>query len=77
VRALLGYGCATTMHLVNLLSPRLDREDHTKDIDFTHAGIRTRWQAGYEHAQRVIVEQPWVCQVDPLQGVLIHESSEE
>jgi len=77
VRELLGYGCATTMHLVRLLSPRLDREDHTKDIDFTRAGIRSRWQAGYEHAQRVVAEQPWVCHVDPLQGVLIHESSEE
>jgi len=77
VRELLGYGCGTTMHLVRLLSPRLDREDHTKDIDFTRAGIRTRWQAGYEHAQRVIAEQPWVCHVDPLQGVLIHESAEE
>ncbi len=77
VRELLGYGCGTTMHLVRLLSPRLDREDHTKDIDFTRAGIRTRWLAGYEHAQRVIAEQPWVCHVDPLQGVLIHESAEE
>ena len=77
VRELLGYGCGTTMHLVRLLSPRLDREDHTKDIDFTRAGIRTGWQAGYEHAQRVIAEQPWVCHVDPLQGVLIHESAEE
>ena len=77
VRELLGYGCGTTMHLVRLLSPRLDREDHTKDIDFTRAGIRTRRLAGYEHAQRVIAEQPWVCHVDPLQGVLIHESAEE
>lgn len=76
VRELLDYGCGTTMHLVRLLSPRLDREDHTKDIDFTRAGIRTRWQAGYEHAQRVIAEQPWVCHVDPLQGVLIHESED-
>jgi patatin-like phospholipase len=42
VRELLGYGCRTTMHLVRLLSPRLDREDHTKDIDFTRAGIRAR-----------------------------------
>jgi uncharacterized protein DUF599 len=27
------YGCRTTMHLVRLLAPRLDSEDHTKDID--------------------------------------------
>jgi NTE family protein len=77
VRELLGYGCGTTMHLVRLLSPRLDSEDHTKDIDFTRAGIRTRWQAGYQHALRVIAEKPWICHIDPLQGVLIHESSED
>lgn len=77
VKELLSYGCGTTMHLVRLLSPRLDREDHTKDIDFTRAGIRARWQAGYEHAQRVTAGKPWICHVDPLQGVLIHESSEE
>ena len=29
-----------------------DREDHTKDIDFTRAGIRTRWQAGYAEHRR-------------------------
>jgi NTE family protein len=77
VRELLRYGCGSTMHLVRLLSPRLDREDHTKDIDFTRTGIRTRWQAGLEHARRVIAEQPWICHVDPLQGVLIHESPDE
>jgi NTE family protein len=74
VRELLGYGCHTTMHLVRLLSPRLDREDHTKDIDFTRAGIRTRWHAGYQHAQRVLAEKPWEMEVDPLQGIVVHET---
>jgi NTE family protein len=46
VRELAAYGCRTMMHLVRLLSPRLEDEDHTKDIDFTRSGIRTRWQAG-------------------------------
>ena len=35
VQELASYGCSTIMHLVRLLSPRLDGEDHTKDIDFT------------------------------------------
>lgn len=74
VRELLSYGCHTTMHLVRLLSPRLDREDHTKDIDFTRAGIGTRWQAGYEHAKRVLAEKPWECEVGGLQGIAIHET---
>jgi NTE family protein len=64
------------MHLVRLLSPRLDGEDHTKDIDFSRTGIHTRWQAGYEHGQRVLSEKPWECEVDMLQGIVIHESQE-
>jgi NTE family protein len=76
VKELASYGCGTIMHLVRLLSPRLDGEDHTKDIDFTRSGIRLRWQAGYEHAQRVLSEKPWECEVDMLQGVVIHESEE-
>jgi NTE family protein len=75
-KELASYGCPSVMHLVRLLSPRLDGEDHTKDIDFTRAGIRTRWQAGYEHGQRVLSEKPWECDVDMLQGIVIHESQE-
>jgi NTE family protein len=77
MRELLGYGCRTTMHLVRLLSPRLDREDHTKDIDFTRTGIRGRWHAGYDHAKRVLAEKPWEREVDALQGVVIHETMDE
>jgi len=32
---LAGYRCDTRMHVVRLLSPRLDNETHTKDIDFS------------------------------------------
>jgi len=73
VRDLASYGCGTTMHVVRLLAPRLDGEDHTKDIDFSESGIRSRWQAGYESARGAIARTPWHCDVDPLQGVLIHE----
>jgi len=76
VQELTAYGCHTTMHLVRLLSPRLDREDHTKDIDFSRAGITTRWRAGYEHARRVLAEKPWECDVDTLTGVVVHESAD-
>jgi NTE family protein len=73
VQELASYGCRTTMHLVRLLAPRLDHEDHTKDIDFTRAGIRTRWRAGYEHTQRVLEHKPWQCDLDPLQAVVVHQ----
>jgi NTE family protein len=74
VRELTSYGCGTTMHLVRMLAPRLDNEDHTKDIDFSAAGIKSRWQAGLDYARRAIARQPWDCQVDPLTGVVIHQA---
>jgi NTE family protein len=61
------------MHLVRLLAPRLDHEDHTKDIDFTRAGIGTRWQAGYAGTLRVLEKKPWQGELDPLQAVVLHE----
>jgi NTE family protein len=69
------YGCHTTMHLVRFLVPRLDGEDHTKDIDFTPTGIRARWRAGHADALRVLAERPWEREIDPLEGVAVHEVS--
>ena len=73
VAELASYGCGTTMHLVRLLAPRLDLDDHTKDIDFSAEGISARWEAGYDYARRAINRQPWDCEVDALSGVLIHD----
>ena len=73
LRELAGYRCDTRMHVVRLLSPRLDNESHTKDIDFSADGIGRRWQAGYDYVRRAIEQQPWYCDVDALSGVLIHE----
>lgn len=75
-RELASYGCHTVMHLVRLLSPRLDGEDHTKDIDFTRPGIQARWKAGYDHGRHMLAQKPWEGEFDPLQGIVIHESSE-
>ena len=77
VAELSSYGCGSTMHLVRLLAPRLDREDHTKDIDFSAEGIELRWKAGYDYVRRAIEKKPWDCEVDALTGVLIHEAHEE
>ena len=59
VQDLAGYGCLTRMHVVRLLAPALEGEDHTKDIDFSPAGIRARWEAGYADTRRVIAKAPW------------------
>lgn len=47
VKDLAEYGCFTRMHVVQLLAPRLDNENYTKDADFSAATIRQRWDAGY------------------------------
>ena len=73
VRELASWGCGTTMHVVSLKAPRIGDEDHTKDIDFSAAGIRARWQAGYEDTQRFIALRPWDREIDPIEGIAIHE----
>ena len=77
VREMTAYGCLTQMHVVRLLAPRLDEEDHTKDIDFSRHGIRVRWDAGLADARRVLAEAPWERPVDPLEGFHLHEMRPE
>jgi NTE family protein len=72
-RELAAYGCLTQMHVVRLLAQRLDGEDHTKDIDFSYSGIRSRWKAGYQDTMGVLDETPWEQPFDPLEGFHLHE----
>jgi NTE family protein len=72
VKELTAWGCATTMHVVRLLSPRIDGEDQTKDIDFTPEGVQARWQAGHGAARAAIDRAPWTTPVDPIEGVIEH-----
>ncbi len=73
VREMAGYGCGTIMHIVRLNAPRLENEDHLRDIDFTRTGIHARWQAGYADTKRTLQWQPWQVRVDPMVGVAVHE----
>ena len=73
VRELTSYGCLTRMHFVRLLWPGHENEDHTKDVDFTLSGIEKRWRAGYDQTMRAIDQAPWQRDVDPLEGVFLHE----
>ncbi|MDN3274232.1 patatin-like phospholipase family protein [Frankia sp. RB7] len=77
VRDLIGYGCSTRMHVVRLLAPQLDRETHTKDVDFSPSGIMQRWDAGYAHTRSVLARTPWIGEFDPLSGVVLHEHIDE
>ncbi len=73
VKELASWGCGTTMHLIRLVAPRLEHEDHTKDIDFTKRGISARRRAGAEDTRRAIAAAPWLQPVDPREGVVIHD----
>ena len=75
VRELASWGCGTTMHVVRLVAPRIDGEDHTKDIDFTSAGIAARRHAGYAAMRSMIQRAPWETAVDPMQGVIVHDTA--
>jgi NTE family protein len=75
VRELAGYGCLTQMHVVRLLAPPLDGEDHAKDIDFSPEGIRARWDAGYLHTVRVLAQTPWANCFDAVEGFVLHEAA--
>jgi NTE family protein len=73
VQELAGYGCRTQMHVVRLMAPRLDNENHTKDIDFSPSDIGRRWEAGYVDTCRALKRKAWEDNCDPLEGVLLHE----
>ncbi|MBO9711690.1 DUF3734 domain-containing protein [Sphingomonas sp.] len=74
VAAMAAYGCPTRMHVIRLLAPALDYEDHSKDIDFSPSGIRARWDAGYRDTMRTLDQGPWRAEVDPLEGFVLHEA---
>ena len=74
-RELASWGCGTIMHVARLLAPTLDSEDYLKDLDFSSAGIRARWQAGIEDTQRMLARAPWDDPIDPMEGVVVHELS--
>lgn len=70
VRELAAWGCRTTMHVAHLVAPRLEGEDHMKDIDFTASGVRARHEAGYVDAMRMIGQAPWRQPPDPIEGIV-------
>lgn len=71
---LTAYGCTTQMHVIRLLAPALDYEDHAKDIDFSPEGIRQRREAGYRHTCETLEKAPWRGDFDPMEGFVLHEA---
>ena len=73
VQELAAWGCGTTMHVAHLRAPRLDSEDHTKDIDFSSAGVRARREAGHADTLSMLERAPWeLVDPDSIEGVFEH-----
>jgi NTE family protein len=77
VRELLGWGCGTTMQVIELDAPRLAGDDLHKDIDFSTSGIQRRWAAGYENTVRMLEKAPWREAPDPMEGIAVYRSDPE
>jgi NTE family protein len=76
VQELARWGCATTMHLIEINAEPIDGETNARDYDFSRAAIQARWQAGYADTLRMIGQQPWNNPVDPAIGVAVYASDE-
>ena len=74
VQELADYGCATTMHLLEINAEPLDGETNSREYDFSPATINARWQAGYVDTCRVIARRPWDNPIDPAVGVAVYAS---
>lgn len=69
----IGLGCRSVYHLVRLQAPRLDHENHTKDIDFAPSRIEARWSAGNDDMLRALAARVWETPVGPEEGVVLHD----
>jgi NTE family protein len=74
VKELAGWGCSTTMHLLEINAEPIDGETNARDFDFSQAAIHARWQAGYADAHRMIAKRPWDNPIDPMVGVALYAS---
>lgn len=72
VRELLDWGCGTTMQVLELDAPAFDNDDLNRDIDFSSAGIKRRWLAGYEDTARLLKRAPWRETLDPMEGISVY-----
>lgn len=73
VKKLRGLGCKSQMHFIQCIAPRLNYDDHTKDINFSKRNIETRIKVGYEDAMQAVELEPWKKEMLPSEGILVHE----
>jgi NTE family protein len=74
VKELAGWGCTTTMHLVEINAQPIAGENNSRDFDFSRAAVQARWRAGYVDACRTLERRPWDDPIDPATHVTVYQS---
>lgn len=70
---LFNLGCGSVFHVIQLEVPRLEGEDHSKDIEFDADRVGLRWAAGLADTRRALRDKPWRVEVAPTQGIVVHD----
>jgi NTE family protein len=73
IHEMLSFGCTTLVHMMWLLAPKLANENYSKYMDFSAAGIRQRWEAGYAQTMQMLERAPWREPVGELDGFIVHD----
>jgi NTE family protein len=74
VKELAGWGCTTTMHLVEINAQPFAGESNARDFDFSRAAVEARWQAGYADTCRMLERRPWEDPIDPATEITVYQS---
>jgi NTE family protein len=74
VKEMAGYGCGTFMHIIRINATPAGNDDLLREIDFSAEGIGRRWKAGYADTMRTLEREPWQQKIDPIVGVMVHDS---
>ena len=74
IQQLAACGCTTVMHIARITAPKAASGDPLMDIDFAPQHIQSHWQAGYRDTQALIDREPWSLPVDPVEGIVIHDT---
>lgn len=77
MKKLAALGCHTTMEIVHLIYAGKPWETSTRDVDFSEAAVRERWDQGYQDAAQVIERAAWLEPVPPNVGVIVYAQNQQ
>ncbi|WP_426113055.1 patatin-like phospholipase family protein [Massilia sp. PWRC2] len=72
VRAILERGQQHSIHIARLMMPSLAGDGAGKDIDFSPAIVKARWQAGVNDGQRLVAHKEWLEPLPPSICMRVH-----